>query len=331
MHEPERSPPQAESAELFETAAQHATRRVPIARPDDTAGLLRASLAGNAYDCASHVAVCDDAGHFLGILRGEALLAAPASASVGSLMDSAAPVVSPGVDQEVAAWRAAQRRESALAVVDGAGRFVGLIPPHALIAVLLAEHEEDLRRIGGFVVRTAAVRGASVETVRMRFRHRLPWLLIGLAGALGAADVVASFEATLASNVALAFFLPGIVYLADAVGTQTETIVVRALSIGISLRSMLVREVLTGLAIGAALAATAFPLLWLRWGHASLASIVALSMLAACSTATLAAMTLPWILQRAGFDPAVGSGPVATVIQDLVSIVLFFAIAGAFA
>jgi magnesium transporter len=313
----------------IETAAQHATRQVPIARPGDSAGALRAALVGRAYESAAHVAVCDDAGRFLGLLRVESLLAAAPEARVADLMDPAPPVVAPGVDQEIAAFRAAQRGESALAVVDAEGRFVGLVPPHALIAVLVAEHEEDLRRLGGFVVRTDAVRSASEEPVPMRFRHRLPWLMIGLAGALAAADVVASFEATLAANVALAFFLPGIVYLADAVGTQTETIVVRALSIGISLRSLLRRELLTGLAIGVALAATSYPLLWLRWRDPALALGVATSLLAACSTATLAAMALPSLLQRMGFDPAVGSGPLATVIQDLLSIALFFAIAGA--
>lgn len=315
--------------DAFETAAQHATRAVPIAAPGDTAGVLRASLSGRTFESAAHVAVCDEASRYVGLLRVESLLAAPTHARVSELMDASPPVVAPGVDQEVAAWRAAQRGESALAVVDGERRFLGLIPPHALIAVLVAEHEEDLHRLGGFALSAGLARSASDEPVRMRFRHRLPWLLVGLAGALAAADVVASFEATLAANVALAFFLPGIVYLADAVGTQTETLVVRALSLGVPLGRMALREALTGLAIGTALAAIAFPLLWLRWGDPSLAGVVAGSMLAACSTATLAAMTLPWILQRVGFDPAVGSGPVATVIQDLLSIVLFFWIAGA--
>jgi magnesium transporter len=318
----------ATSPALFETAAQHATRRVPIARPADAAGMLRAALAGERFDSAAHVAVCDDAGRFLGLLRSEDLLAAPAATTAGELMDRGAPVVAPGIDQEVAAFRAAERGESALAVVDAAGRFSGLIPPHRLIAVLLAEHEEDLSRRAGFLLSADALRTSSEEPVQKRIRHRLPWLLLGLGGALAAADLVAGFEATLNARVALVFFLPGIVYLADAVGTQTETVVVRALSLGVPLRRMALRELLTGAAIGVALAAVAFPLLWVRWGEFELACAVALAMLAACSTATLAAMTLPWLLNRGGFDPAFGSGPLATVLQDLLSILLFFLIAG---
>ena len=125
----------------------------------------------------------------------------------------------------------------------------------------------------------------------------------------------------------LAFFVPGIVYLADAVGTQTETVVVRGLSVGISIRQMLRREVWTGMVMGLAL--VAFPIVWGRWGEWEVALGVALSLCAACSTATVAAMALPWMFERAGLDPAFGSGPLATVIQDLLSILIYFAIATA--
>jgi hypothetical protein len=70
-----------------------------------------------------------------------------------------------------------------------------------------------------------------------------------------AADLVGSFEGHLQLNVMLAFFIPGIVYLADAVGTQTETVVVRGLSLGIPMRRMVARELLAGILIGVALAA----------------------------------------------------------------------------
>jgi magnesium transporter len=84
---------------------------------------------------------------------------------------------------------------------------------------------------------------------------------------------------------------------------------------------------LTGLAIGVVLALVALPLVGLRFGDAELAAIVAGSLLAACATATAVAMTLPWLLDRLGADPAFGSGPLATVIQDLLSIAIFLAIA----
>jgi magnesium transporter len=214
-------------------------------------------------------------------------------------------------------------------VVDAAGRFLGLIPPRRLLAVLLAEHEEDLSRLGGFVRSTTTIRATSEEPVQRRVRHRLPWLFVGLIGALLAADVVGWFEAQLQRNVMLAFFIPSIVYLADAVGTQTETIVVRGLSVGVAMRRMATRELLAGVAIGLALAALAGPLVWWRWQDGPLALTVALAILAACSSATVAALALPWCFDAAGVDPAFGSGPLATLLQDLLSIVIYFGIGSA--
>ena len=127
----------------------------------------------------------------------------------------------------------------------------------------------------------------------------------------------------------IAFFMPGIVYLADAVGTQTEALVIRGLSVGVPIGDLLRREILTGLAIGIALALVFFPIgLW-RWNSAEMVWAVSLSILAACATANLIAMALPLILHRLGVDPAFGSGPLATVIQDLLSIVIYLAIATA--
>lgn len=310
----------------FETAAHHACKEVPLFAPAERAGQARTRLVGQNFESASHAVVCEGE-RFLGIARIEDVLSAPGESTLGDLMDREAPVVAPGVDQEIAAWRAVRHGESALAVVDGDGRFVGIIPPHRLLAVLLSEHEEDLARLGGFLKSTSTARISSEEPVARRFWHRVPWLLMGLVGALLAADFVGWFEAKLQQKLMLAFFIPSIVYLADAVGTQTETVVVRGLSVGVGMPQMVGRELLTGLVIGLALAAVAAPLIWWRWGDADVALSVGLSLFAACSTATVTAMALPWLFDSFDLDPAFGSGPLATVIQDLLSILIYFAIA----
>ena len=289
---------------------------------------FRRSLEGASFDSVTHIGVCDN-GKLVGVLKIEDLLSALPDAKVSDIMDGDPPAVAHGVDQEKAAWKAVQHGESALAVVDDAGRFVGFIPPDRLLAVLLHEHEEDMARVSGFLRDTSMARSASEEPISRRFWHRVPWLLLGLAGALLAADIVGFFERELQANVMIAFFIPGIVYLADAVGTQTEALIIRGLSVGVPIGSVLRREILTGLMIGLALAIAFYPIgLW-RWGGDGVVLAVALAIFAACATANLVALALPWVLNRLGIDPAFGSGPLATVVQDLLSIVIYLVIATA--
>lgn len=310
------------------TASEHVCTLVPVASPQTTAGELRESMAGVHFESATHIGVCDD-GKLVGVLRVEELFGALTDAKVRDIMDADPPAVAPGVDQEKAAWKALQHGESALAIIDDGGRFVGFIPPDRLLAVLLHEHDEDLARMGGFLRDSSMARTASEEPVVKRFWHRVPWLLVGLLGALLAADIVGAYEQQLQANVMLAFFIPGIVYLADAVGTQTEALVIRGLSVGVSIGGVVRREVYTGLLVGVTLAAVFFPIgLW-RWGDASMVAAVALAILAACTTASAVALTLPWLFNRLGLDPAFGSGPLATVIQDLLSVIIYLRIATA--
>lgn len=217
--------------ELFGTAAQHVATKVPVVGPDSTIGAIRDYLTDHVFEAATNIAVCDSE-TLVGLLKIESVLSGPEDAVARDVMDVDPPVVAPGTDEEAAAWRAVHHGESTLAVVDDEGRFIGLIPPDRLFAVLLVEHDEDMARLGGFLKGASSARLASREPVVRRFWHRLPWLIIGLAGAFTAADIIGAFESQIEDNVILAFFLPGVVYMADAVGTQTETLVVRGLSLG---------------------------------------------------------------------------------------------------
>jgi magnesium transporter len=135
------------------------------------------------------------------------------------------------------------------------------------------------------------------------------------------------FEEQLEAKVLLAFFVPGVVYMADAVGTQTEALLIRGLAAGVRVRDVAVRELVTGLALGVIVGAAFLPFAWLAWGDGWTAASVSLALVASCAIATAVAMALPWLFQRLGRDPAFGSGPLATVVQDLLSIAIYFAIA----
>ena len=315
----------AEAAELeFHAPAPYGP--VPTADPDATVGEVRDGLAGRTFESAAHVAAVRD-GRLVGLARVEDVLAAAPSTPLHRVMDRDPPVIAHGVDEEVAAWKAVRHGESALAVVDADGRFLGLVPPRRMVEVLLANHDEDLARLGGYLASAASARHATEERLPARLGHRLPWLLVGLAGAMLAAVIVGAFERQLEREVLLALFVPGIVYMADAVGTQTEALVIRGLSVGVPVGRIVRREALTGGLVGLALVAVFVPFGLLLWGEADVVAAVALALFAACSTATVVAMALPWALYRLGRDPAFGSGPLATVVQDLLSLLIYFWVA----
>jgi magnesium transporter len=258
----------------------------------------------------------------------DALLRADDAAILGALMVRDAPRVRPRDDQERVAGAAIRQRATSVAVVDREGRLLGAVPPRALLEILREEHVEDLHRLAGIQREVARDRDALEGEPVRRARHRLPWLVLGLAGSMLAALLVAEFEDVIARDLVVAFFVPAIVYLADAIGTQTEAIVVRGLSMSRRpLGALIAAELRTGLLIGATLAVLAFPLVWLAFGDVRLAAVVAGSIVAAGTVATTIGLVLPALLQRLGRDPAYGSGPLATIVQDVTSLVIYLGLA----
>jgi magnesium transporter len=299
-----------------------------MTHPDETASeILRQFSHAKRFDSMTDIAVIE-AGRLVGTIPIEHLFAAAPDSPASAIMDRDPPIIGPGADQETAAAKAVSHEESSLGVVDAHGLFLGLIPPHRMLGVLLDEHREDMARVSGYLYQSSAARSASAESLPRRFWHRFPWLLVGLVAAMAAAAIVAAFEHGLSSHIALVFFIPGMVYIADAVGTQTETLVVRGLSIGVPVGRIVRSEILTGVLLGVVLGVVAFPLVLVWFGDAVVLT-VALSFFAASTVATGVAMLLPWFLDLLQLDPAFGSGPMSTVVQDLLTLAIYFTFATA--
>jgi magnesium transporter len=315
----------ASGVDAAESAGWHLAREVPAFAPGTTAGAARAAIAGRRFDCVDLVLVVDASRRVLGVLPIRQILALDAGDTLQSKMLREFPAARAESDQEHVASLALEHGLTAIPVVDAAGRLAGVVPAEALLDILRREHVEDLHRLAGIAGENELARDAIEAPPVRRMRHRLPWLLVGLAGSIVATVVMAQFEAVLAANVAVAFFVPGIVYLADAIGTQTETIAVRGLSLSrVRIGHLLASEIRTGLLIGAVLGAATFAGVWLAMGDQRLAVAVALALFVAGGLATGIGLLLPWLLHRLGRDPAYGSGPLATIVQDVLSLAVYF-------
>ena len=238
--------------------------------------------------------------------------------------------MTPTTDREEAASTAIRAGVSVLGVCDANARFIGAVPASALISILRDEHLEDLHHMAGILGKSEAAKAALVAPPYRRALYRLPWLLVGMAGSAFATAMMTRFEAALATHIAVAFFIPAIVYLADAVGTQSEAVAVRGLSLtAADLAPLLAGELVTGILIGVTLGLLAYPLVWLTFGSVALAATVSIALVAASSVATTIGLLLPWLFGKIGYDPALGSGPLATVVQDVLSLSIYFLVAAA--
>lgn len=300
-----------------------------MAPPEATVAEVTAELSSSPFDVTNSVYIVGPGRKLAGVVHIRDLLQARPRQTMESIMNRQVACVGPGEDQEKVAHAALREIVPEVAVIDPSGRLLGVVPPSAIMDILYREHTEDLHILAGISRATRTAVQAIEEPPYRRAGARLPWLLVGLGGSIVATAVMNRFETLLTANIAVAFFIPGIVYLSDAIGTQTEAVAVRGLSLSHEpLLKLLVRELGTGFLIGLAIAAITFPLVWLHLGSWRLAGAVSLSLIIAGALATTIGLLLPWLLSKTGRDPAYGSGPVATVIQDILSLVVYFVVVG---
>ena len=136
----------------------------------------------------------------------------------------------------------------------------------------------------------------------------------------------------IAAHVALVFFLPLLIDSGGNAGSQSATLMVRALATGEARMAdwgrMLGREVVVAALLGATMAA-AVSILGLVRGGPEIAVVVALTMVCVVLVGSLVGLSLPFLLSRFGFDPATASAPLITTIADASGVLIYFAIASA--
>lgn len=305
------------------------TRNFLSFHPNDTVGAVRDILKQRAKQFASigYVYVTDDGGALLGIVSLKEILQAADESVLESMMNKNFISVKFHSHPERAVYLALKHGLKAVPVVDNERRLVGIVTHGTLLSIFHHELHEDIFRAGG-VHHVKEIE--SVETpVNRLVKARFPSLFLGLIGGLMAASIVTSFEGILNSYIILASFIPAIVYLTDAVGTQSQTLVVRLIAMDpkFSHKRYLLREIKIGFVLGGSFSALLFLAGILGWGSLDLAIIIGASIFISMFFQTFFATYISIILQKMRSDPATASGPIATIISDITTIVIYFTIA----
>lgn len=148
-------------------------------------------------------------------------------------------------------------------------------------------------------------------------KHRLPWLVLGLTGGIAASHIVSSFEEILQKNLILAAFIPLIVYMSDAVGTQMESFVIRDLATHKpKFIKYLAKHLLITALIALILGSFLFLYSFITQNDIRIAFTLSIALFISTTSSVLTGLLLPLIFNKFRTDPANASGPIATIIQE---------------
>jgi magnesium transporter len=170
-----------------------------------------------------------------------------------------------------------------------------------------------------------------VSSVALLVRKRIGWLLLLFVAEAYTGTVLRNFEAELSAVVALSFFIPLLIGTGGNIGSQTVTLIVRAMALNeVSFRDVswiVFKEFRVGLILGVVMAVIAFGRAALLGVGADIGVVVAITILAICIWSATVAAVLPLALRRLRIDPAVVSAPLITTLVDGTGLIIYFQIA----
>ena len=287
------------------------------------------------------VFVIDSSKHLEGFVTIRRLLLSPAEALIGDVMRTDVRYVTTDVDQEEVARTMERYDLVSLAVVDDEQRLVGHVAIDDAMDVIREEAEEDYQRLSGITGDEEPT--ASVFRIT---RGRLPWLFLGMIGAVFAGSVIGAYEENIRRASVLAAFIPVVMAMAGNAGIQSSAIIVQGLASGevwsANMFRRLGKELLVAIVNGLALAMMMLVVVLLLFGWVAtvwssvvmpapeptrLAVTAGLSLFAVIVLAALIGVATPLMLDRIGVDPALATGPFITTSNDIIGLIVFFMLA----
>jgi magnesium transporter len=340
--------------ELLDDTTRREVRALLAHAEDDAGGLMNPRFArirsdmtvGEAFrylrkqspqvETIYYAYVLDGEQRLRGVVSLRQLFQAPEDRSIVDVMRTDLVTVPELMDQEQVARLFQQHDLLALPVVNEAGRMVGIITFDDIADAIREEATEDIQKIGGVEALEAPY--LTIDFVSL-LKKRAGWLSALFLGEMLTATAMAHFEQEIAAAVVLALFVPLIISSGGNSGSQATTLVIRAIALGeVRLRDwwrVLRRELGAGLGLGAILGTIGVVriLTWQAVGHMygvhyfRIAATVGLSLVGVVLWGSVAGSMLPFMLRKAGFDPASASAPLVATLVDVTGLVIYFSIA----
>lgn len=274
----------------------------------------------------------------LGYITAKKLLLSDDEHIISDIMETNVIFVNTHEDKEVVAKEMSKYDLLALPVVDNENRLVGIITVDDAIDVLEEEATEDIEKMAAIIPSDKPYLATSPFEI---WRKRIPWLILLMLSATFTSLIITKFEGNLIidGSTVLIAFIPMIMGSGGNAGGQTSVTIIRGLALEeIKLGDVfkvLLKELSVSLLCGVTLAVATFSKLFLidKWllGNSEIdlfvALAVSLTLLVTIVASKLAGCLLPVLAKRIGFDPAVMASPFITTIVDVLSLLIYIAIA----
>lgn len=265
---------------------------------------------------------------FVGLLPIGTVLVSDPAVSVREMMITDQEAINAGTPATEVARRFERNDWISAPVIDDSGQLLGRITIDDVVDVIIEEADHSLTSLAGLAEED------TFAPVWQSAPRRAVWLGLNLVTALLASSVIHLFQGTIEKVVALAVLMPIVASMGGIAGTQSLTILIRAMAMGqISNRNQLWligRESLVGLLNGLLWAAVIAVTASIWFGDMVLGAIIACAMLINLITAGLTGAGLPIVLRRLRIDPALAGGVLVTTITDVVGFLAFLGLATLF-
>ena len=272
------------------------------------------------------VYVVDEEHRLLGFVRLRRMVTARPAALLGDIMSTDVISVPVETDQEKVADIVEKYDFTAIPVVDTDNRLAGVVTVDDILGVIEDEATEDIYKMAG-----SSIEEEESESILHVARYRLPWLLVCLAGTQLSSMVLvyASREVVLYEQMSV--FTAAIMAMAGNTSLQSSTTTVRRLALDTLPRSRFLRhisrEILVALLMGIVCGALASALALIFHRDPLIGLALGPAMAIGMSAASLLGAAMPIVLDIAGVDPAVASGPLVSTINDSLALAVYFSVA----
>lgn len=289
---------------------------------------------GRSSETINVVYITDSIGKLIDVITLRQLILASPEQQVRTIMDYNFVAISAMDDQEEAVKMIKKYNYLALPVVDSAGIILGIVTIDDLMDIADLKATEDFQRISGVSVEEDGdpITNIKDASFGLLYKRRIFWLILLILANILTGAGIALYEEAIEQTIALVFFLPLLIASGGNSGSQSATLMVRALATGDVVMKdwgrLLLKEAFVGSALGVAMAAAAAALGIFRGGF-QIAFVVAASMFLIVIVGSVAGMSLPFLMHKIGKDPATACTPIVTTIADVSGILIYFSIATA--